>query len=82
MQLNWKPMRFTCKCGTVAKLLTHVGISSNNEVVVQWKCLGCGATPIALQTVDNLLANAPTTDTKEAEKAKDNKFLSELGIKL
>jgi hypothetical protein len=87
-QMEYRTLPLSCECGGVPKNISAVGLSSEHELVIHWRCPRCRRNVCTVKPLSDCwrecftpasanLPNAkPTVDT-----AYDRRFLHRIGVK-
>ena len=87
-QMEYRTLPLSCECGGVPKNISAVGLSSEHELVIHWRCPRCRRSVCSVKPLSDCwrecftpasanLPNAkPTVDT-----AYDRRFLHRIGVR-
>lgn len=86
MDFNYQELGFTCQCG-VRETHVTVGVSSLVELILKWKCTGCGKDIMARIAIEDIVRDVPAHPEPRllmapAYTAEDVSLLADMNITL
>ena len=83
MEFNYRPLSFTCSCGTEGNYFTQIAITHEYNLMVQWLCPNCRKGVTALLPMEDMAQHAPPApDVKLSLSLFDAQFCRDAKITL
>src|ERR1035441_4945881 len=86
--MEYRTLPLSCECGGVPKQISAVGLSSEHELVIHWRCPRCRRSICSVKPLSDCWRDCLTAASPNLPKAKptvdtayDRKFLHRIGIR-
>jgi hypothetical protein len=88
-KMEYRTLPLACECGRVSKGISAVGLSSNHELVIHWRCPRCNKNLCVVIPLSECWrmcfpdapANVPKSSTNLTDDIQgDRKFLHSIGV--
>jgi hypothetical protein len=87
--MEYRRLPLTCRCGGVAKQISGVGLSSTNDLVLEWRCPRCRKNVCVVKPLSDCWRDCFTEESAKTRKSNadsmtetpdDRRFLQSVGI--
>lgn len=82
--MKYRKISLSCACGQVPGSLSTVGLSTDHQLVIHWRCAKCNREIHVARSLADCWRKCPKegdTDLNDSEMIADKRFLRDLGIK-
>ena len=86
MDLEYRRIRLTCVCGKVPKSVVAVGLSTDHQLVIRWKCKFCKRDIHAVKPLADCWRDSPKSSAESTRSGAitattdDQTFLRSMGV--